>query len=113
MRELGLADLLAETETVSDGFVLDPAEAQEVVRLLNKTEGVDLISAPRVSTLSGRQARISDLGPRRGVLGGLIGVSVDLIPRISRDGRTVDLLVIAELGERNSQPSAVDSLVLP
>ena len=110
---VGLGVLFAETETVTHGYVLAPAEAQEIARLLNETEGVNLISAPRVTMVDGKQARISDLGPNRGVLGGRIGVSVDLIPSISPDGQTVDLTVLAEMGERNFEPPMVDNLVQP
>jgi hypothetical protein len=113
LREMGLVELFAETETVADGYVLEPAEAQAIVRRLNGTEGVKRISAPRVSTLHGRQARISDLGPNRSAQGRLIGVSVDLIPSISPDGRTVELTVIAELGERYSEPMVGDNRVQP
>jgi RNA polymerase sigma factor (sigma-70 family) len=110
---MGLGVLFAETETVTHGYVLAPAEAQEIARLLNETEGVNLLSAPRVTLVDGRQARISDLGPDRGVRGGRIGVSVNLIPHISPDGQTVDLTVLAEMGERNIEPPAVDNLVRP
>jgi hypothetical protein len=110
---MGLGVLFAETEAVTHGYVLAPAEAQEIGRLLNETEGVDLISAPRVTLVDGRQARISDLGPNRGVLGGRIGVSVHLIPHISPDAQTVDLTVLAEMGERNPESPMVDNLALP
>ncbi|MCL4178514.1 MAG: sigma-70 family RNA polymerase sigma factor [Verrucomicrobia bacterium] len=113
LSEVGLGVLFAETETVTHGYVLAPAEAQEIARRLKETEGVDLISAPRVTLVDGRQARISDLGPNRGVRGRRIGVSVNLIPHISPDGQTVDLTVLAEMGERNIEPPAVDNLAPP
>lgn len=114
LRQVGDSGLAEEiTQTVTHGYVLAPAEAQELGRRLNETEGVNLISAPRVTMVDGKQARISDLGPNRGVLGGRIGVSVDLIPRISADGQTVDMTVLAEMGERNIEPPAVDQFVLP
>jgi type II secretory pathway component GspD/PulD (secretin) len=111
LRDMGLVELFAETETVTEGYVLEPAEAQEIARLLNETEGVNLISAPRMTMVDGRQARISDIGPHRGFLGGRIGVSVNLNPRISADGRNVDLTVLAEVGERDPESSVVDNLV--
>lgn len=113
LRDMGLVELFAETETVTDGYVLAPAEAQEIVRLWNETEGVNLISASRMTMVNGRQGRISDLGPSRGDQGRPIGVSVNLNPRISADGRNVELTVLAEVGERNPEPPVVDNLVRP
>jgi general secretion pathway protein D len=71
--------------TVS-GILTDP-QFRVVIRALEQREGVDLLSAPRITTLSGRQARISiedtqtiiigfsvqGLGGGGGVVGGTTG----------------------------------------
>jgi hypothetical protein len=62
---MGLGYLFVETATVSDGIVVDPTEALAIVRRLNEAEGIELLAAPRVSMLDGRQARISDGGTKR------------------------------------------------
>ena len=89
LSEVGLGVLFAETETVTHGYVLPPAEAQEIARLLNETEGVNFISAPRVTLVDGRQARISDLGPNRGVRGRrsvMAALPAAVTARISQSG---------------------------
>jgi general secretion pathway protein D len=40
------------------GILTDP-QFRVVIRALEQREGVDLLSAPRITTMSGRQARIS------------------------------------------------------
>jgi hypothetical protein len=104
LTELGLRDLFAETSTVSNGFVLDPNEAKAILDRFKETEGVDLLAAPRVSMLDGKQAQISSLGPGKGSWNGLVGASADVVPRISADGLSVELTVIAGLAERDLEP---------
>jgi hypothetical protein len=110
--QCGLTELHAGTETATDGFVLEPEDAQTIMDLLSETEGVQILASPRVSVTDGNRARISSVGPRSDT-GTILGASVELMPSISPDGQTVDLTVLAELGERNPEPPAVENLVRP
>jgi RNA polymerase sigma factor (sigma-70 family) len=71
-------------------LMLPANEARTALKLLEATEGVDLLSAPRVTTVDGREAHISvteDL-----VIDGQnipLGVTVQVIPSILNDGTSV------------------------
>ena len=76
-----------------------PREAADLLmETLQKTAGVDVLSAPRVSTGDGRQAQVKvvDLKTINGVTHE-IGPSVDITPRIAADGASVDLTISAQL----------------
>src|SRR6266446_7942249 len=47
--------------------VLTDPQFRVVLRSLEQREGTDLLTAPRVTTLSGRQARIQSVDPQEGV----------------------------------------------
>lgn len=81
--ELGLADLV-DGNPSSQGKELAVEDASELEASLKKTDGVDVLAAPRVSTLSGRGAQIS-------IQAGGHGIAVDVLPSASSDGRSIDL----------------------
>lgn len=70
--EARIAELTHErmTELLAEGFppvgnqrdftlLLSPDKAEEFIRLLEQSEGVDIVSAPRVTTVDGREAAIA------------------------------------------------------
>ncbi len=60
-RNLGLAELRTnQTETTQNGILAGP-QAEAFWQQLEASEGVALLSSPKVSTVSGRQAQISAL----------------------------------------------------
>jgi hypothetical protein len=81
--ELGLADLV-DGNPSAQGKELAVEDASELEASLKKTDGVDVLAAPRVSTLSGRGAQIS-------IQAGGHGIAVDVLPSASSDGRSIDL----------------------
>ena len=79
--------------------VLDPEQAAHLVATLEATRGVDVLSAPTVSTLDGRQARIEHTTMRTFGPGEThaLGPVVNFVPNLSADGRSVDLTITAQL----------------
>ncbi len=96
-----------------------------LMRALEQRSGVDVLSAPKVTTVSGRQAQIQVVDLKTIVTGANpaaliqpnqttppptnlsslltaqvpLGPVVDLIPNVSADGRTINLRIIASLTE--------------
>lgn len=74
-------------------FILDHQPAADFLRLLKESEGVNILSAPKVTTGDGREAAISvteDLALPDGRRIPL-GLQVGLIPKISADTLSLDL----------------------
>ena len=98
MVKAGLDSLKADAKETSGHGVLDAQQAKDMIALLEASQGVNVLSAPRVSTLEGRQAQINvsqtktindvqfELGP-----------SLDVVPRVSADGRATDLSIVARI----------------
>ncbi len=81
--ELGLAGLV-DGNPSAQGKELAVEFATELEASLKQTDGVDVLAAPRISTLSGRGAQIS-------IQGGDHSIQVDVLPSASADGRSIDL----------------------
>jgi uncharacterized protein YdcH (DUF465 family) len=87
------------TKESSAQSILNADQAAHLVATLEGSQGVDVLSAPKVQTLDGHRARVESttvrtLGP--GETHALEPV-VNFVPTISADGRSVDLTVIAQL----------------
>src|SRR5437867_3464231 len=69
---------------------------EALANALENTPGVNVLSAPKVSTLDGRQAQVK-VGSLRTIGGETyeLGPIVDIVPRVSPDGVSVDLTIIA------------------
>jgi type II secretory pathway component GspD/PulD (secretin) len=91
------------------GILTDP-QFRVVIRALEQRGGVDVLSAPKVTTLSGRQARIEMTEKRAIVIAELgkntfsrtnisVGPSIDVLPVVSPDGRTIQLELNATVTE--------------
>jgi hypothetical protein len=79
---------------------------QSLLNSIGQSPGADLLSAPSVVTLLGRQAQVAVQDSE--MIAGknqLLGPSVDFLPTLSADGKSVDLVVIA----RYSIPAPKDS----
>ena len=115
----GAAQAAGETHT----SILNRGERDQLIELLLRQPGANLLSAPRVTTLSGRQAQVKTVQVRY-VVTDLdfttnnpspasapsiaiqplaepfeLGPIVDLIPHVSADGHTISLTVIAQIKE--------------
>ncbi len=104
------------------GVLTDP-QYRAVLRALEQRSGADVLSAPRVTTVSGRQAQIQ-VADMRTVVNGIdptaliqlgaqprtnavpfltstipVGPTLDIIPTVAADGYTIELNVIASTTE--------------
>ena len=98
--------------------ILTDNEYTQLLRQLEKQQGVDLLTSPKVTTLSGRQAQVSILDLKTVVTGletvkGSNGTStnslqttqipcgpvLDVIPYVSADGFFVQMTIIATINE--------------
>ncbi len=104
MQKFGLDGVRAEGRESSYQGVLSNEQTQALMSQLQETQGVNVMTAPRISTQVGRQAQINATS-RRTIDGADydVGHSIDLVPRISPDGTTLDLSVTAKL-RRETNP---------
>jgi hypothetical protein len=98
---LGLEPFQAEGEETSMGGILGAEETRSLISNLEQTPGVDIMTAPRVSTADGRQVQVTELphGPdsTESIPTGSI---LDFIPHVGADGTSVDLSVFATFNQR-------------
>ena len=86
--------------------ILTEAQFRAALRDLEQRPGIDLLSAPRIITLSGRQARIritepkAVLDPATGTTNTLdVGPMLDAIPYVGADDHSIQLTVVASVSE--------------
>jgi len=98
LSKVGMDGLRSDGKESSAQFILTAEQSQAILSALQETQGVNFLSAPKISTLDGRQAQIK-VGGTRTVNGVVfeVGPSVDVVPHVSADGNLVDLTVIARL----------------
>jgi hypothetical protein len=96
---LGLDQLRARDQAVVDGGILSVEDALALVKKLQKLEGVDLLTAPQVTTLNGRQAQISVTESHSLPSGQTYttGPIIDVVPTIGADKQTVELVLGVQL----------------
>lgn len=105
LSKTGLDGLKFEGKESSSQAVLDAEQSQALINSLKETQGVNILSAPTISTQDGRQAEMK-LGGTRTVNGVTfeVGPSVDVLPRLSPDGTSIDLTVTAQLRYQTPAP---------
>jgi hypothetical protein len=104
--------------------MLDETQTRSLLGTLEATSGVDVMAAPRVTTLSGRQTQIQLLGIRSMVTTGNtsggkpefvrepmeVGPTLDLIPTANQQDGTLELVAILQmrefLGYATDEPSS-------
>ena len=100
MTKVGLDSLKADAKETSGHGVLDAQQAKDMIALLEASQGVNVLSAPRITTLEGRQAQINLIQSKTiNDQSYEVGPSLDVVPRVSGDGRQTDLTVIARIKE--------------
>jgi RNA polymerase sigma factor (sigma-70 family) len=103
MDQLGLQSLKSESaegateKPVNFSMIFNQDAAKTFVKVLEGTDGVDLLTAPGIVTADGRQAQIQVL---KGV--GHENDSeplhvIDLLPHVTADGKSVDLMLQAHI----------------
>jgi hypothetical protein len=91
-----LASLKTYTATDARHTVLSTEDARGIINLLQQTAGVDVLSAPKITTLDGRPARIA-LGQGEASSGPQPGPALDFTPVALPDGAGVELNLSANL----------------
>jgi beta-lactamase regulating signal transducer with metallopeptidase domain len=115
--QLSTSLMAASPEAENRAMVLVDPQFRLVLRALEQRSGVDILSAPKVTTLSGRQAQIKVVTVRTLVMGvagnpanqnGVVniltskeemGPVIDVTPVVDADGYTIRLTVIAAIRE--------------
>jgi type II secretory pathway component GspD/PulD (secretin) len=103
---------LRGVEKVTEGMlgILADAQFRTVLRAINQQAEAKVLAAPRVTTLSGRQARI-EIAEIRNIVTGVtlgerntfnttpihVGPSIDVIPHVTADGRQIQMTLIPGL----------------
>ncbi len=100
------AETLRGVERVKDGSlgILTDGQFRTVLRAIEAQPGANLLAAPGVVTLSGRQAQIQ-IAELRNVLTSThigktavpVGPSIDVLPHVSSDGRQIQMTLIPGL----------------
>jgi type II secretory pathway component GspD/PulD (secretin)/beta-lactamase regulating signal transducer with metallopeptidase domain/tetratricopeptide (TPR) repeat protein len=91
------------------GILTDP-QFRALLRGLEQRSGVDVLSMPSVTTLSGRQAKVEVSESKTVVVGATtnrepvtknipLGPSVDIIPYVSADGQSIQMTIAANVTE--------------
>ena len=107
-----------ESEISEKAAILTPQQAGKLLKSMEGTKGTKIVTTPKVTTLSGRQAQVAMLDLRTVVTGMSttntpegtsdisydttpmpFGPSCDLIPYVEADGFTLNLTVIATESE--------------
>jgi len=100
LSQVGLQGLASENKQSSAQAILTREGADALLQGLEKASGVELLSAPTITTLDGRQAQIKVANEVQNAGSGETyetGPLIDIVPWISPDGTSVELSVIAHL----------------
>ena len=95
----GLTGLKSDAAETGGQLLLTEAQQRQIFGALEQEEGTDILAAPRLSTLSGRQAQIKVVNSHMTPAGEPFetGPILDLVPTVASDGRSVDMRVSAQV----------------
>jgi len=96
---LGLDEFNTEEQAASKASQLSAQQWDTILKAASAHEGVDVITAPMVTTLSGRQAQIQVVDLHQTPSGEkyTTGPVLDIIPTINPDGESVHLVLASHL----------------
>lgn len=95
---LGLEALRAGGKETGGQAVYDADQAQILLKALEQLPGVNVLSAPTVSTLDGRQAQVNVVSNTdANSTAPEVGPSLSIIPKLADDGMSMNLSVIAQM----------------
>jgi hypothetical protein len=101
---VGLGTLKVDATESAAQRILGAQEWASIVKTLESSPGVDIMAAPRVTAADGQQARIA-VGSATNLPGMdkpvVLGPTIDLLPRLAEDRKSIDLTVNAQLNLRN------------
>ncbi len=91
LQELGLQDVSSDN---SAQLIFNDDQAKLLFKGLTNSAGTDTLSAPRVTTLTGRQAQVSVLQEK--TINNetyVLGPAVDVLPTVSSDGKFIKVVI--------------------
>ena len=95
---LGLNDVKSADNESSSQLILTKEQSELLFKTLETLPGVEILSAPRITTLNGRQAQVSVMDEKTiDAQVYRLGPTVDLLPQVSPDGRSMKLSVGASI----------------
>jgi hypothetical protein len=100
----------AEAATTKSGL-LSPDQARDLLHAMKEFPGVDILNAPQLETASGRQAQIAATQEFTNPSGQTYqtGPVLDVVPTVQADGKSVELIVSAQLNLAKDQTPALAS----
>jgi len=106
LSQLGLRDLKSDGRQSSSQVVLNPGQVEAILKALEKMPGAQILSEPKITTLDGRQAqlKVADVKTLPSGEKYEVGPSVDIVPRITADGGSVDLAIAAQVRLPSGSP---------
>ena len=95
----GFNGLKSDGAEAGGQLMLTDAQQRQILGALEQEEGVNILAAPRVLTLSGRQAQIKVVETTMVLAGESFetGPVLDLVPTVAADGRSIDMRVSAQM----------------
>jgi len=95
----GLTGLKSDAAETGGQLLLTDAQQRQIFGALEQEEGVSVLAAPKVITLSGRQAQIKIANAHTTPTGESFetGPVLDLVPTVAADGRSIDMRVSAQM----------------
>ncbi len=104
--ELGLWRVLANEGETNKSIQLLNQLYQEIIQAAESTEGVNVVSAPTVATLSGRQARVSVTEERVNAAGESVtfGPVLNILPTITDNGQLVEMQIEVDVNLPTQPP---------
>jgi len=97
-QKLGLDQFYTDSQETTSAGVLTTQQYEAILKAAEVTAGVDILNAPSITTISGRQASVQ-LGNNKETSSGekyTVGPALSVMPTISADGQSVDLGVVAK-----------------
>jgi hypothetical protein len=95
----GLAGLKSEGTEAGGQMLLSASQLKDVMDALKQEEGASILTAPRLLSLSGRQAQIKIADSHSLPSGETFetGPVLDLVPTVAADGQSIDMRISAQI----------------
>jgi len=105
LASLGFEELKSDDSATTVSGIFSREDTAKLLANLKSMDGVNLISAPQVVTISGRQAQVAVIESHELPTGQTFstGPVVDITPTISADKQAVELVVGAQLNVRRER----------
>jgi hypothetical protein len=99
LTQLGMDGMRSDQKQSAVQGLLTAEQTDAVTKALEQIEGVNVLAAPRVVTADGRQAQVKVAETKTSASGEAyeVGPVIDIVPRISTDGGSVEMTVSAAL----------------